>query len=97
MPHKRRLPPSSLRKGGACDSRVCIACVKGTLTQARHTAAVLDCGAVFVWGWNHCAQLGTGSSAGIHTPTMLKAPPELRYANDIAHVCCGPLSTAVWS
>lgn len=63
----------------------------------RHMAAVVDCGSVFVWGWNQHGQLGTGTSGGTHTPCMLKSPPELRYDNSLRHVQCGPNSTLVWS
>jgi len=63
----------------------------------RHVAAVLECGSVFVWGWNQYGQLGNGTSAASPTPTMVKSPPELRYNNGIRRVHCGPESTTVWS
>ena len=68
---------------------------------ARHTAVVLETGNVFVWGWNDKGQLGTlvegqRGSPGTHTPTMLKAPSELRFT-PLRGLCCGPSSTSFWS
>ena len=67
----------------------------------RHTAAVLGTGNVFVWGWNDKGQLGTlvegqRGAQGTHTPTMLKAPSELRFT-PLRGLCCGPSSTSFWS
>ena len=51
--------------------------------------------------WNDKGQLGTQlegqlGSQGTHTPSMLKAPSELRFT-PLSGLCCGPCSTSVWS
>ena len=62
----------------------------------RHTACLLSTGNAFVWGWNDQGQLGTGNSQGSHTPSMVKSPPELRFAK-LRGLTSGPNSVAVWS
>ena len=62
----------------------------------RHMAALLATGNCFVWGWNDHGQLGTGGGQGSHTPTLVNAPPDLRFAV-LKGLSCGPNSVAVFT
>jgi alpha-tubulin suppressor-like RCC1 family protein len=62
----------------------------------RHTAALLATGNVFTWGWNDHGQLGSGNGQGTHTPTLVNAPPELRFT-ELHGISCGPNSVAAWT
>ena len=61
----------------------------------RHTAALLTSGNAFVWGWNESGQLGSGGSAGSHTPAMVSSTADIRLGR-FDHLAVGPRSTAVF-
>lgn len=87
---------SRLRQYDEVENKTKAIKILGVACGERHTAAVLETGNVFVWGWNDKGQLGTESSQGTHTPAMLKAPAELRFT-PVHHVACGACSTSVWT
>ena len=87
---------SKLREWDNAEKKVVSIGVEKLACGERHTAALLKTGNVFVWGWNDHGQLGSGGASGTHTPTLVRSPPELRFAV-MRGLACGPNSTAVWS
>ena len=87
---------SRLREWDEAQKRVVSIKVEALKCGEKHTAALLKTGNVFVWGWNDHGQLGSGGASGTHTPTLVRSPPELRFAV-MRGLACGPNSTAVWS
>jgi alpha-tubulin suppressor-like RCC1 family protein len=70
-----------------------------SLLTAHYSLLTTHC--LLLTRWNDKGQLGTQlegqlGSQGTHTPSMLKAPSELRFT-PLSGLCCGPCSTSVWS
>ena len=87
---------SKLRQWDESTQKVVPIRISAISCGSRHTAALLESGNVFVWGWNDKGQLGNGGRQGTHTPTMVKSPPELRFTV-LRGLACGPDQTAVWT
>ena len=87
---------SKLKEWNEEQKRVVGVRVQAIACGERHTAALLATGNVFVWGWNDHGQLGSGGHQGVHTPTLVNAPPELRFSV-MRGLSCGPNSVAAFS
>ena len=53
----------------------------------HHTLAASADGDIYAWGANECGQLGTGCTAGCHTPQLLAA--QVLEREHVVEVACG--------